>query len=128
MNDATDLYVVNLDTNELEYNSHFQLGKTDELFSTGITVQICDACNISGKEYWLALIGNSFIGLIPADEAKAQLPDSMPGQVVVEEDAEAVWIMDCYVIEDFVYYYADKDGKECLYRIQTDGTNWFQLY
>lgn len=55
----TDLYVVNLENGTLDYSTQFEFGKdSSQLLSTGQVAELCGACNVSGKEYWVMRVDN----------------------------------------------------------------------
>ncbi|CDA68940.1 MAG: hypothetical protein ACM677_02875 [Bacteroides sp.] len=125
----TDLYVVNLENGTLDYSTQFEFGKdSSQLLSTGQVAELCGACNVSGKEYWVMRVDFSTIYLVPAEEAKETLPDDLAVTKVVEEDKNEVSIYRACVVDNYIYYLGDSNATSHLYRIAFDGTDWMQLY
>lgn len=125
----TDLYVVNLENGTLDYSTQFEFGKdSSQLLSTGQVAELCGACNISGKEYWVMRVDFSTIYLVPAEEAKETLPDDLAVTKVVEEDKNEISIYRACVVDNYIYYLGDSNATTHLYRIAFDGTDWMQLY
>lgn len=125
----TDLYVVNLENGTLDYTTQFEFGKdSSQLLSTGQVAELCGACNVSGKEYWVMRVDFSTIYLVPAEEAKETLPDDLAVTKVVEEDKNEVSIYRACVVDNYIYYLGDSNATTHLYRIAFDGTDWMQLY